>query len=108
MWEETSEDCAPRRLNDELEIKGLDCALRGQIEYQAKVGDDMLEHEVVDVFVAHAPDDLQLTLNPDEVCSTRWITPRDLQLELAENPQNFTPWLHIYMTKHFDTILGSK
>lgn len=51
-WDETAEVCAERRLNEELGITGLRCEFRDQIEYRADVGAGLIEHEVVDVFIA--------------------------------------------------------
>lgn len=107
-WGEATDDCAHRRLREELGITGLRLQPRGEIEYRAQVGAEMIEHEVVDVFVAQAPDDLQIHLNPDEVNATRWLSAGDLKDAMTATPDNFTPWLHIYMADHADTILGSK
>ena len=67
----------------------------------------MIEHEVVDVYLANAPDDLSFAANPDEVQATRWVAPSDLNHDIAADPAQFTPWLQIYMAKHITTILGS-
>lgn len=106
-WDEDPAQCAARRLDEELGIKGLHCEHRGQLEYRADVGGGMIEHEVVDVYLANAPDDLSFAANPDEVQATRWVAPSDLNHDIAADPAQFTPWLQIYMTKHITTILGS-
>ena len=106
-WAEDPAQCATRRLDEELGIKGLDCEHRGQLEYRADVGGGMIEHEVVDVYLAPAPDTLSVTPNPDEVQAVRWTLPADLKQEIAADPAQFTPWLQIYMTAHTATILGS-
>ena len=106
-WDEPAQDCANRRLTEELGITGLNLVPRGQIEYRAKVGTEMIEHEVVDVFVSEAPNDLTIQPNPQEVNAVRWVSPGDLQRELSDTPRLFTPWLHIYMADHAHTILGS-
>lgn len=107
-WGEASDICAARRMNEELGITGLKYMPRGQLEYRANVGNYMVEHEVVDVFLAKAPNYIAITPNPEEVVETRWITPVDLNAELRTSPNNFTPWLHIYMERHSREILGSK
>jgi len=107
-WEEDARDCAVRRLQQELGLTGLDPQFRRQLEYRADVPPDMIEHEVVDVFVAEAGDDLQITPNPDEVAETRWISFADLAREIAASPQDFTPWLRIYMAEYArDIFAGS-
>ncbi|NNE53852.1 MAG: isopentenyl-diphosphate Delta-isomerase [Sulfitobacter sp.] len=105
-WGEAAEACATRRLREELGITGLPLTHRGQVEYRADVGNNLIEHEVVEVFTAQAPDDMPLVPNPDEVMEVRWITPSPLSAEIAQSPERFTPWLRIYLDKHADMILG--
>jgi isopentenyl-diphosphate delta-isomerase len=107
-WDETAFGCAHRRLNEELGITGLTLQPRGKIEYRAQVGVDMIEHELVDVFVAEAPENVIMRPNPDEVNAVRWLSLVELNQQLSEAPDSFTPWLHIYMADHARTILGSK
>lgn len=105
-WDEDPLACAHRRVNEELGITGLTLHHRGQIEYRADVGNDLIEHEVVEVFIAEADDSMPLAPNPDEVMGTRWITPATLAREIAATPERFTPWLRIYLDKHNEMILG--
>jgi len=51
-WNEDAGSCAVRRLDDELGIKGVHPVYRDQLEYRADVGGGLIEHEVVDLFVA--------------------------------------------------------
>ncbi|WP_298294662.1 isopentenyl-diphosphate delta-isomerase [uncultured Litoreibacter sp.] len=106
-WEETAENCAIRRLDDELGIAGLKPEYRGQVEYRADVGGGLIEHELVDMFRADAPADLAFVPNPDEVMATRWISAFDLTREVAETPELFTAWLRIYLAEHQDRIFGT-
>lgn len=105
-WDEAPVDCAIRRLREELGITGLYPAHRDRIEYRAEVGGDMIEHEVVDLFLAEATADMPLRPNPDEVCETRWISLYDLSAEIMRRPERFTPWLRIYLDEHHDRIFG--
>jgi isopentenyl-diphosphate delta-isomerase len=50
---------------------------------------------------------MPLNPNTDEVMDTRWITPQDLREEIAATPENFTPWLRIYLDQHHEMILGT-
>jgi isopentenyl-diphosphate delta-isomerase len=104
-WNESPEDCAVRRLKEELGISGLTLHGRGQVEYRADVGGGMVEHEVVDIFTAVAPAGLTVRPNPDEVMETRWTGISDLLDEIGAEPDRFTPWLRIYMTEHRPMIL---
>ena len=103
-WGEQSIDCAYRRLEQELGITGVTLDLREHVEYRADVGGGLTEHECVDVFVGQG--DPAITLNPDEVEATQWMTFDALDRAIAEAPDKFTPWLRIYLADHKDAIFG--
>ncbi len=103
-WGEDDLTCATRRLDEELGIRGLTLREVREIEYRAAVGADMVEHEVVRLFVAEAPAEMPVEPDPDEVCDTRWVDPATLQAELSRWPERFTPWLRIYMRDHSDAL----
>lgn len=106
-WGEDTADCAVRRLEEELGIVALPLVPRGQIEYRADVGNGLIEHEVVDLFLGTAKEgSLPMSPNPDEVMETRWLSMADLRTEIAETPERFTPWLRIYLDQHAEAIFG--
>jgi isopentenyl-diphosphate delta-isomerase len=107
LWDESAADCAVRRLNDELGITGLYPAHRDQIEYRADVGDGLIEHEVVELFIAQGDRMMTIKPNPDEVMQVEWVGIYDLAAEISRRPARFTPWLRIYMTEHKDRLFGS-
>ena len=98
-WGEDPAVCAARRLNEELGITGLSLRRAGQIEYRAEVGRGLVEHEVVDLFVAEASATHKQTLNPDEVMQTAWISLSELAHQVQVQPARFTPWLRIYLAE---------
>ena len=106
-WGEAPLVCANRRLREELGITGLAPVRRDTVEYRADVGGGLREHEVVEIFTADAPADLELALNPDEVADVHWITLADLADDIAARPARYTPWLRIYMEEHGEAIFGS-
>ncbi len=106
-WDEAPIDCATRRLTEELGITGLSLHPRGVIEYRAEVGGGMIEHEVVDLFVAHTTRDLPMQLNPAEVADTAWVPIAELHDQVAADPDRFTPWLRIYLAEHADRIFDA-
>ena len=107
QWGESSSDCAVRRLREELGITGLYPALRDTVEYRADVGNGLIEHEVVDIYLAHATKQLPVQINPAEVMQVEWIGLYDLAAEVARRPTRFTPWLRIYMQEHQDRSFGT-
>jgi len=106
-WDEDPAACAVRRLREELGIEGLFPAFADRVEYRADVGGGLVEHELVDIFVADAPPDLHVAPNPDEVAAVRWVDLYGLSAEVLRNPERFTPWLRIYLSEHMDRIFGS-
>ena len=105
-WDETSLDCANRRLDEELGITGLELEFRDRVEYRADVGGGLTEHEVVDIYVAHVDETPDMVLNPDEVMAARWVRYSDLLQEVADDPSRFTPWLRIYLDTYAPQIFG--
>ena len=106
-WDEEAAPCALRRLREELGIAGLHPFFAGRVEYRADVGQGLIEHELVDIFVAEAGSDLAVRPNPSEVEEVRWVDLYDLKAEVLRQPERFTPWLHIYLTDHLDRIFGA-
>ena len=105
-WDEDPAACALRRLDEELGITGLYPTHRDQIEYRADVGNDLIEHELVEVYVADAPNNLRITPNPTEVMATRWVDFYDLAADVTRHPEHYTPWLQIYLRDYQDAIFG--
>ena len=105
-WNEPAAACARRRLRQELGLEGLTLTPVGQVEYRAEVGPGLVEHELVDVFVARTTQAPDLAPDPDEVAETRWMGLADLATDLAADPQAYVPWLHIYLSQHRAQIFG--
>ena len=106
-WGETAEDCARRRLGEELGLRGLTLSPRPGLEYRADVGGGMVEHEVVSLFVATGPAPLVPRPDAAEVMAVRWVTPEALRAEAAAAPERFTPWLRIYLAEQSDSLFAS-
>ena len=103
-WGEDPMTCAHRRLEQEMGIVDVTLLHRDVIEYRADVGSGLIEHEVVDLFVAHVDRGIELSPNPNEVMETNWISIDDLRGQAATTPHKFTPWLRIYLAQHADKI----
>ena len=99
FWNESVEDCAPRRLREEL---GFSVALTRHetVEYEADVGGGLTEHERVTLFSARV-DRHRIDIRPDpaEVDDTRWSSLHELRREAEADPAAFTPWLRIYLER---------
>lgn len=105
-WDEPPEHCALRRLREELGITGLFPAHADRLEYRADVGNGMIEHEVVDIYIAYAPPGMTVTPDPAEVSDVRWIDLHDLAAEVQRHPERFSKWLAIYMSGPMDRIFS--
>ena len=105
-WGEDPMACAIRRLDEELGITGLTLDHRDRVEYRADVGGGLVEHELVDIFMASVPERIALAPNPDEVMDTDWVTRADLEARIRATPDVFTPWLRIYLDKHAGQIFS--
>lgn len=106
-WDEEPAACAVRRLREELGITGLFPAFVERLEYRAEVGGGLIEHELVDIFVAEVGETLTVQPNPDEVAAVRWVDLYDLAAEVLRCPETYTPWLRIYLAEHMERIFGS-
>jgi isopentenyl-diphosphate delta-isomerase len=80
-----------RRLHEEMGID-LDLEVVGRFTYRAEDPESgLVEHEIDDVlrgFYLGEPDP-----NPDEVSAWRWAEVEDIETDLADQPDEYTPWL---------------
>jgi isopentenyl-diphosphate Delta-isomerase len=105
FWGEDPQLCAERRLDEELGIDGLTLNHRANLEYRADVGNGLIEHEVVDLFVAWPDASLRITPNPEEVMDWRWVEIEALANEIEASPTDFTPWFKIYLNDYAETLI---
>ena len=107
-WGEKAADCAVRRLWEELGIAGITPEFRQRVEYRADVGGGLVEHELVDIFVADVTVAPEMDPNPEEVMQARWVPMAALRSAIAVEPNRFTPWLKIYLAEHSQGIFGQR
>lgn len=88
---EEVKNAAERRLAEEMGIKTSLKSL-GYFHYIAHFDNGLTENEVDHVFVGFYENE-PITPNPEEVETYRWVALPDLQTELKEHPERFTPWL---------------
>ncbi len=103
-WGEDAHACATRRVGQELGLINLSLTRAGGQEYRADVGGGLTEHEVVDIFVGHHSPSAAVPFNPAEVMAVDWVSLPDLAARIAANPQDYTPWLQIYLAKGWGEV----
>lgn len=82
-----------RRLAEELGVS-VDLEFCFTFTYHARFGSLGSEHELCWVYLG-AVDPGSITFNRTEIDAVRWVSPAELDAELAEHPEHFTPWLHL-------------
>ncbi len=102
-WQESLPDCAQRRLAEEVGCRAT-LTHFGNINYSAAVG-NLYENEVAHCFVGYMVEAvLPIVCNTDEVQALRWQTLDQLQSDISNCPDEYSPWVRIYMQEHFDLI----
>ncbi|WP_455371983.1 isopentenyl-diphosphate Delta-isomerase [Limibacillus halophilus] len=97
---------AHRRLREEL---GMQLPLRsvGEFTYRAPVGQGLIEHEQVHLFVGEVASEAhRVAPNPEEVSELRWLDAEELAAELRERPQALAPWFRIYLERWPDLVIS--
>lgn len=85
-------DAANRRLYEEMGIK---TSLRKVYDfiYKAELDNNLIENEFDHVF--YGLYDGNPTLNPNEASDFKWIDMHSLNLDIKDNPQDYTVWFKI-------------
>ncbi|RBQ03298.1 isopentenyl-diphosphate Delta-isomerase [Pedobacter miscanthi] len=98
---ETNIAAAKRRLNEEM---GMDCELNYlfKFTYKAKFEDGLTEHEVDHVFFGAS--DILPVINREEVETFKYIDLETLANDIKTNPQVYTPWLKICLSKVMEHV----
>ena len=98
---ETYQECAMRRLREELGIDEVTLRSLTKFEYHTKCNEEFSEFEIDTVYFGEYIGELHL--NADEVAKTAWVDTEKLLQEMAEDKKNSTdlskqkyaPWFHI-------------
>lgn len=94
---ESYPEAASRRLFEELGIK-IPLTEVFDFTYSAEMDNKIWgERELDHVFVG----EYEGILNPnsDEICDYEWIRIKDLEAEMVKNPNKYTPWFKIILSK---------
>lgn len=94
---ETYEEGASRRLQEEM---GFTCPIEYQFDfiYKADVGQGLTEHELDYVFKGVYNE--EPVINPEEVAAYKWIDFDELQQDIQDNPEQYTPWFRIILKEY--------
>lgn len=98
-WGETLADSAHRRLREEMGFD-LDLTPVNVITYKADVTNELIEHERVQVYVAHINrSDVEIAINVNEVSEFAWANVNYLKEEVLSQPALYAPWFAIYLSR---------
>lgn len=91
---ESYEECAHRRLREELGISNVTLIPIQKFSYFAKCNEEFSEREMDQVFVGYYSG--QMVPNPDEVSASAWVGWTDFLAEVTgdkKEARNLAPWL---------------
>ncbi len=96
---EANEEAAHRRLFEEM---GFDCRVEEAFNtiYRTYVGNGLSENEFLHVFFGRY--DRDPVPNPLEAQGFRWISLSELEKEIAERPELYSPWMRLILGKVID------
>ncbi len=99
---ETNIEAGRRRLQEEM---GFTADLRELFSfiYKAPFDNGLTEHEYDHVMMGSYSGDPKI--NPEEVADFKWMSPEDIQKDIAENPEDYTVWFKIIFEKFFDHLM---
>lgn len=100
---ESYEECALRRLREELGITTAEITPVHKFQYFARCNDEFSEHEIDTVFAGYY--DGPINPNPEEVQAYQWLSlteiikalPADSQL--PNDQQHYAPWFHALLAE---------
>lgn len=105
---ETPAEAGMRRLPEEMNFQ---CELRptGSFIYRAQAANSLIEHEFDHVLLGYFQAELPAP-NPEEADDVRWIGLGELDRELTQRPDDFTPWFAkaYAVVRTFDPRLASR
>lgn len=89
---ESNLQAARRRVTEELGVSP-ELTFLFRFEYQVEFLNLGAEHELCSVYATKT--DAPVTVNINEVSDWKFVQPDDLDRELADNPQHYSPWLKL-------------
>ena len=86
---EELDEAAQRRLLEELGLSS-DLKFLYRFQYQAAFGEAGSENELCSVYIGKS--DESVVVNINEIANWRFVSAADLQRDLEQQPEQFTPW----------------
>jgi isopentenyl-diphosphate delta-isomerase len=102
---EAIEDAANRRLAEEMNLK-LELKYLFKFTYKTEFENNLTEHEIDHVFIAHS--NSEPVLNPNEAIDFKYISQSDLINDLIDNPSHYTSWFRICIHKVLEKAKNSQ
>jgi len=98
---ESNLEAGKRRLQEEM---GFVTSLKETFSfiYKAPFDNGLTEHELDHVLLGHYNG--EPIINPKEVESYKWMTPRAIKKDIEEQPEIYTEWFKIIFEKFYDFI----
>ncbi len=99
--DEAVTDAGKRRLQEEM---GFSCELEEafQFVYRATLDNELTEHEYDLVLIGRYNEDP--IINPDEVEDWKWISLRELVVDMSKNEDQYTIWFRIALPNFMEHI----
>ncbi|PIF00468.1 MAG: isopentenyl-diphosphate delta-isomerase [Maribacter sp.] len=98
---ETNIEAGQRRLQEEM---GFTTGLKELFSfiYKAPFENGLTEHELDHVMMGSYNGGPKI--NPEEVADFKWMKPKDIQEDIAENPEHYTVWFKIIFERFLDHL----
>jgi isopentenyl-diphosphate delta-isomerase len=90
---ESYEECADRRLDEELRIKKVELKPIYKFQYHVKCNEEFSEWEMDQIFLGKYEGEVKP--NPEEVNECKWIEIRKIQFD--DNETVYAPWLRLIL-----------
>lgn len=94
--DETIDEAAKRRLNEEMGIKAEVQPLFSFI-YKVNLDNNLIEHELDHVLLGVYNG--QVNPSEDEVMDFKWVQPQIIARDVTDNPTNYTEWFKLVINK---------
>lgn len=98
---ETNLQAGERRLQEEM---GMQVPLEEVFSfiYKAPFDNGLTEHELDHILIGYYND--SPIINPDEVSSWRWESPKNIKADITKHPHQYTEWFKIIFDKFYNQI----